>query len=324
MKDPKVLCLGEILLDCLADQSGLSLDQVNSWTAYPGGAPANVACALTKLGTPSSFIGCVGRDGVGDELLTLLKNTGVDITGLQRHATAPTRQVLVTRTETGERSFAGFKGYPTTAFADTHLQADQIPASLFESAEYLVLGTLALAYPDSKAAIAQALTLADEYYVKILVDVNWRLVFWQDPKVAQERIDHLLRQVDFLKVTVEEAMWLFDSDDPVLIADRLDNLEGVLVTNGDRGCTYYLSGQSGSIPAFSVNTIDTTGTGDGFVAGFLHKLCQIGIRSLRNPTLAYQTIRYANAVGALTATKPGAIAAQPTAAEVDAFLASIG
>lgn len=324
MMHPKVLCLGEILLDCLADQSGLSLDQVNSWTAYPGGAPANVACALTKLGTPTSFIGCVGQDGVGEDLIRALKEVGVGIEGVQRHPTAPTRQVLVTRSETGERNFAGFKGYPTNAFADTRLQAEQIPTALFEAADYLVLGTLALAYPESQAAIAQALTLANEHYVKIVVDVNWRLVFWQDPNVAQERIRELLGQVDFLKVTVEEAEWLFHSNDPVFIAEQLDNLEGVLVTDGDRGCTYYLSGQSGSIPAFPVKTVDTTGTGDSFVAGFLHQLCQMGIRSLKNPALAYQIIRYASAVGALTATKPGAITAQPTAAEVDAFLAKVG
>ncbi|MDY7015050.1 MAG: PfkB family carbohydrate kinase, partial [Cyanobacteriota bacterium] len=62
MTQPRVLCLGEILFDCLADQTGRSLDAVESWTPYPGGAPANVACALTKLGTPSAFMGCVGQD----------------------------------------------------------------------------------------------------------------------------------------------------------------------------------------------------------------------------------------------------------------------
>ena len=101
MSNPRVLCLGEILFDLLADQVGRSLEQVESWTAYPGGAPANVACALVKLGTTAGFIGCVGEDEPGDALVQLLQTVGVDTTGVQRHPTAPTRQVDVVRTESG-------------------------------------------------------------------------------------------------------------------------------------------------------------------------------------------------------------------------------
>ncbi|HEY9648139.1 MAG TPA: PfkB family carbohydrate kinase, partial [Chroococcidiopsis sp.] len=74
------------------------------------------------------------------------------------------------------------------------------------------------------------------------------------------------------------------------------------------------------LPAFAVDTEDTTGAGDSFVAGFLHQVCQNGIQSLTDAEIAKQTVIYASAVGALTTIKPGAIAAQPTAAEVGAFL----
>jgi len=103
---PRVLCLGEVLFDCLADQLGRSLDQVDSWTPYPGGAPANVACALVKLGTPAGFIGRVGEDQPGNDLVQLLQDVGVEVSGVQRHPTAPTRQVYVLRSETGDREFA--------------------------------------------------------------------------------------------------------------------------------------------------------------------------------------------------------------------------
>ena len=167
-----VLCLGEILFDCLADQMGKSLTEVESWTAYPGGAPANVACALVKLGTPAAFIGCVGKDTAGNDLVKLCQEVGVDISGIQRHPNAPTRQVYVLRSTTGDRQFAGFGELPPDQFADAYLQADLLPANLFLAADFLVLGTLELAYPETRAAIFRALQLAEEYNVKIVLDVN--------------------------------------------------------------------------------------------------------------------------------------------------------
>ena len=105
---PRVICLGEILFDCLADQVGCSLEEVKSWTPYPGGAVANVASALVKLGTPSAFIGCVGQDKPGNELVELLESIGVDTTGVQRHPLAPTRQVYVLRSADGESLLCWF------------------------------------------------------------------------------------------------------------------------------------------------------------------------------------------------------------------------
>jgi len=322
MINPRVICLGEILFDCLADQLGRKLEAVESWTPYPGGAPANVACALVKLGTSAGFVGCVGEDAPGNELVKLLTQESVDITGLQRHPTAPTRQVYVVRSETGDRSFAGFGKYDTREFADTRLQADKLPHHLFEAAEFLVLGTLELAYPESGAAVSRALKLADQYDVKVILDVNWRPVFWSDAEAARDTIKGLFKQVDFVKLAKEEAEWLFDTSDAGAITYRLDNVEGVLVTDGEHGCGYCLGENEGKLPAFSIPVVDTTGAGDSFLAGLIHQLIQQGIHSLSNPETAKQIVTYASAVGALTTIKPGAIASQPSAAEVEEFLAS--
>jgi fructokinase len=317
---PRVLCLGEILFDCLANQLGRSLEQVESWTSYPGGAPANVACALVKLGTPAGFVGCVGQDESGETLVQLLQTIGVDVRGVQRHPTAPTRQVYVLRSEIGDRIFSGFGDLDTAQFADSYLQADQLPVELFEAADFLVLGTLELAYPESRAAIERALQLAEQHYVKTVVDVNWRPMFWHEPETAPGIIQNLLKRVDFVKLADEEAEWLFGTTDPGAIAHRLGNTESVLVTAGRKGCTYYLGGNEGHLDAFSVESEDTTGAGDSFVAGFLHQVAQNGLQSLSDPEVAKKVILYASAVGALTTTRPGAIAAQPTPAEVEAFL----
>ncbi|QKQ77051.1 carbohydrate kinase [Nostoc sp. TCL240-02] len=322
MSNSRVLCLGEILFDCLADQLGLKLEEVKSWTPYPGGAPANVACALVKLGTTAGFIGAVGEDEPGNALVKLLQDVGVDTTGVQRHPTAPTRQVYVTRDLAGDRTFAGFGQYDTAEFADTRLQAKQLPDALFQEADFLVLGTLELAYPESEQAIYRALELAEHYDLKIVLDINWRPVFWDEPKIAHQKIPELFKRVDFLKLSKEEAEWLFETADPGAITYRLASIEGVLVTDGENGCTYCLGENEGKLPSFSIPVVDTTGAGDSFLAGFIHQLSQHGIHSLRDAETAKRIVTYASAVGALTTIKPGAIASQPTDTEVEAFLAS--
>ncbi len=322
MSNPRVLCLGEILFDCLADQLGLTLEEVKSWTPYPGGAPANVACALVKLGTPAGFIGAVGEDEPGNKLVKLLAEVGVDTTGVQRHSTAPTRQVYVVRDLAGDRNFAGFGEYDTSEFADTRLQAKKLPESLFQEADFLVLGTLELAYPESEQAVHRALDLAEQYDLKIILDVNWRPVFWQDADIARQKIQEIWKRVDFLKLSREEAEWLFDTTDPGAITYRMDTIDGVLVTDGEHGCAYCLGENEGNLPSYPIDVVDTTGAGDSFLAGFTHQLGIHGIQGLQDGETAKKVVAYANAVGALTTIKPGAIASQPTAAEVDAFLAS--
>ncbi len=320
MSQPRVLCLGEILWDYLADQPASSVSQVTSWTRYPGGAPANVACALTKLGTAAGFIGCIGEDAAGQTLVDLLQAIGVNTQGVQRHASHPTRLVEVLRNEAGDRQFAGFAGGDTTQFADAYLQASLIPESLFESAEFLVLGTLELAYEETAQAIEQALTLAHQRSMFVVLDVNWRPMFWKEPDTAKPIILNLIQRINLLKLSDEEAEWLFDSADAGAIAQKYDHLSGVLITAGEQGCTYCFGTHQGKVAAFEVEVEDTTGAGDSFVAGFLHQLCQMGTAALADPEAIRQMVQYASAVGALTTTRAGAIDAQPSPAEVGAFL----
>ncbi|MDY6785801.1 MAG: carbohydrate kinase [Cyanobacteriota bacterium] len=323
MTQPRVICLGEILFDCLADQTGRSLHAVESWTPYPGGAPANVACALAKLGTSSGFIGCVGQDEAGKQLAALLASIGVDGTGLQFHPTAPTRKVYVLRSEDGDRDFAGFGELPADAFADAYLKASKLSEALFQGAEFLVLGTLELVYPQTREAVFRALELADRANAKIVVDVNWRPRFWRDRQLAPPPIEQLWQWVDFLKLADDEAEMFFQTTDAGAIANRLNSVEGVLVTaGGEKPVSYCLSENEGQVLPVRVDARDTTGAGDAFVAGFIHQLCRRGIACLQNPETAREIIAYACAVGGLTATQPGAIAAQPTAAEVKTFLQS--
>ncbi|MDJ1178755.1 carbohydrate kinase [Roseofilum sp. BLCC_M91] len=324
MNIAQVLCLGELLFDCLADKAGVPYDQVKSWTPYPGGAPANVACRLVKLGTSSAFIGSVGSDEVGDRLVTFLEEQQVDIQGIQRHPSAPTRQIYVVHSYRGDRYFAGFGGVETTTFADAYLDAALLPIELFREAEYLVLGTLELAYPQTQEAIHKALEFANQYHLKLVVDVNWRPDFWPDPNLAKPLIYDLLAQVDFVKVSDEEAQVLFETTDPLAIRDRFPDLEGVVVTADDRPIHYAIGEGQGTVPAFSVPVKDTTGAGDGFVAGLVHQLNRYRISSLEDSQKVKEIVTYAAAVGALTTLEAGAISPGPTAEQVDSFLQERG
>jgi fructokinase len=306
------ICLGEVLFDLLAQQSGVSSDLVTAWTALPGGAPANVACALVKMGDRSRFIGCVGKDRAGLALADKLASEGVDITGLQHHPTAPTRQVQVLRTADGDRIFGGFGDTPTDRFADTQLS--EVPSHIFGGADFLLLGTIALAYSNSEASTWQAVELAKAEGVKILVDINWRPTFWTDTTIAVPKIQQLLAIADYVKFAREEAELIYGETSPTRLCQFLPNARGIFVTDGGNVCEYWLNGNSGQQPAFAVTPIDTTGAGDAFVAGLLH---QLGT----GETSGTEIVRYAAAAGALTTRKPGAIDAQPTDLEIREFLA---
>jgi fructokinase len=307
-----VICLGEVLFDLLAEQSGVSSDRVTSWTPLPGGAPANVACALVKMGDRSRFIGCVGNDNAGIQLADKLATEGVDLTALQRHPTAPTRQVQVLRTTDGDRIFGGFGEIPTDRFADAQLS--EIPSLLFTDADFLLLGTLALAYPHSAASTWKAVEFAQGHGIKIMVDINWRPTFWTSPDIAIPKIQQLLATADYVKFAREEAELIYGTASPSALCTYLPKAMGIFVTDGGNVCEYWLGGESGQQPAFRVTAIDTTGAGDAFVAGLLHQLGS-------GQTSGTEIVRYAAAAGALTTRKPGAIDAQPTDAEIMAFLA---
>jgi fructokinase len=306
-----IICLGEVLFDLLANQSGVSSENVTSWTALAGGAPANVACALVKMGDRSRFIGCVGNDDAGVKLAAKLADQGVDISGLQTHSTAPTRQVQVLRTADGDRIFGGFGNITTDQFADAQLS--EVPAKLFEDADFLLLGTLALSYPHSAASTWKATDLAQKHGVKIMVDINWRPTFWTSVEIAIPQIKQLLILADYVKFAREEAELIYGKTLPQDLSQYLPKAKGIFVTDGGNICEYWLDGSTGQQPAFAVNTVDTTGAGDAFVAGILH---QLGAGT----KLAVEIVRYAAAAGALTTQQPGAIDSQPTDAEILEFL----
>ncbi|WP_204141605.1 carbohydrate kinase [Halomicronema sp. CCY15110] len=316
-----IICLGECLVDRLFEMGQNSHNAHDQWTDYPGGAPANVASAIAKLGTPTRLVSSLGQDDLGDWLVQGVAAQGVHCQ-IQRVATAPTRIVLVERDETGDRRFVGFSHPDPAAFADAYLTAEWIDTIKFTGVNYLVMGTLGLAYPTTARAMERARHHAQQAGAKIVIDVNWRPVFWPDTAIAAETIRAVLPTADLLKLSLEEAQWLLDTDSAAAICQQFPNLQAVLLTDGGNGSTCATHQHQVSLPAFAVANVDTTGAGDAFLAGCLHQLCQQGWSSWQTPDQIEAILRYASAVGALTTLQPGAIAAQPTPEAVNQFLAS--
>lgn len=327
---PQVICLGEALVDRLGPLGGdPATAPAEQCDDRLGGAPANVACALARLGTPAALAGRLGSDAIGAAFRQLLRSRGVDLSALQSDPSRPSRIVLVRRDASGDRSFGGFAGDRGEGFADQALDAAALQAALpplLREARWLQVGTIPLATPASAAALAAALQLAVEVEVPVALDVNWRPTFWDPaaaadagpPQAAVAAMRPLLEQAALIKLAAEEARWLFDSADPAAIRAALPQQPAVVVTDGGAQVAWCFGSSSGVMPAYPVAVVDSTGAGDAFLAGLLHQLCQ-------QPQLldggSAEAVRFASACGALVCAGAGAIDPQPTQAQVEAFLA---
>ena len=149
-----MICLGEALVDRLGPPGGdPAVDQPVDDRL--GGAPANVACALARLGTPVVFAGRIGSDAIGAAFVDLFAQRGLDASLLQRDPQRPTRIVLVRRSMDGERQFQGFSGDQGLGFADQALDPMRLPP-----ARWLLIGTIPLAIA---AAAVTLLRCASEH-----------------------------------------------------------------------------------------------------------------------------------------------------------------
>ena len=311
-----VICFGEALVDRLGPPGGdPAVDRPVDDRL--GGAPANVACALARLGTPVVFAGRVGSDAIGTAFVNLFARREIDASLLQRDAVRPSRIVLVRRSLEGERQFQGFAGDEGAGFADQALEPAALP-----QARWLLMGTLPLAAPTSASALLSAVRQARSQGTAIALDVNWRPTFWDpvadpaagpDPK-ALEAIQPLLQQAALIKLAREEALWFFSTDDPGAIQQALPQRPDVVVTDGAAPVRWQLADDSGRQDAFQPPTVvDTTGAGDAFTAGLLHRWA----------AAPQERIRFAAACGALVCGGAGGIDPQPTQAQVEAFLGEV-
>jgi fructokinase len=314
-----IVCLGELLIDMFPAELGRSLVEVSAFRPKPGGAPANVAVAAARLGAQSAFIGKVGDEAFGHHLAAVLRQEGVDIRGMRYDREARTGMAFIAMPDENSYDILFYRN----PGADMRLRADELDKELLRGARAFHFGSISLIQEPSRSATLEAVQIARDAGALISFDVNYRPDLWSRAE-ACDRVMATIPKVDLLKVNEIEVELLTGSTDPDTASQELLALGPALcvVTIGPEGSFFRVSEGGDHIPPFRVKTVDATGCGDAFIAGLIWQLihdkdwrAQLTVPRMR------QVLRYANAVGALTALTLGVIPALPTAAQVDEFLA---
>lgn len=313
----EVVTLGELLIDFVPTVSGVSLIEAPAFKKAPGGAPANVAAGLAKLGVSVAFLGKVGDDAFGTFLKATLDKVGVNTQGLVFSHEARTALAFVSLRGDGEREFMFYR-HPS---ADMLYTISEVDYELIKSAEIFHFGSISLISDPSRSATLAALDSARENGVLVSYDPNLRLALWSNSAAAKEGMLSVWERAALIKVSADELTFLTGEKDIHRAVKALwhDHLRMMVVTLGMSGCRYFTPNFNGMVPGFEVQAVDTTGAGDGFVAGLLSGLLQHP-KAWQDEAQLKLVCHFANAVGALTTTKRGAIPALPTQTEVDVFL----
>ena len=310
------LCvLGEYLIDFTPQ--GLSDRGLPLYASNPGGAPANVACAAAKLGTSASVITKISTDPFGNFLYDYIKGLGiVDLRGIRR-SSDPTGLAFVTLNAEGDRDFVFFRDH----CADAMLSCEDIDLSLIDECKVFHFSSVSLVAEESREATVFAAQEAKKRGKIISFDINYRALLWNDEEKAKAEVEKVLPLADLIKVSEEEAVLFGGSLEDAPEYFFSFGAKVVLVTLGADGSCFYTKDMQATVPTFKVKTLDTTGAGDNFMGAFLAWMIQNGrpLEELTEDELK-AALRYANAAGAICASRYGAIDGQATPEDIASFL----
>lgn len=316
-----VTCFGEALIDFFPNRLGVPLEEVEAFLPVPGGAPANVAVAVSRLGTKSAFMGKVGNDAFGRILEKVLRENGVNVRGLRFDNCVRTTCVFIAQPDPQSQEFLFFR-HPG---ADMMFNGEDIDFGLLGQTRVFHSGSLSLTNVPIREALWEILWLCREKRIFVSFDVNYRPSLWESEELARNTICEVLPCVDLLKVNLQEFYLLTQKNSieegiAVLLKGGVRN---VVVTMGSEGA--FLGNDLGckKVMGYQVEVVDTTGCGDGFIAGILSRIdsCEEAQAGWKIPLEAFEGfVRFGHACGALTATKRGVIPALPTREAVENFL----
>ncbi|KAL4185622.1 hypothetical protein AMTRI_Chr10g231570 [Amborella trichopoda] len=308
-KSKWIVTFGEMLIDFVPTVSGVSLADAPAFVKAPGGAPANVAVAIAKLGGQSAFIGKLGNDDFGHMLVRILRENGVEVKGVCFDEEARTALAFVTLKKDGQREFTFYRN-PS---ADMLLKVSDLDLDLIREGRIFHFGSISIISEPCRSAHLAAMKAAKEAGIFLSYNPNVRLHLWPSPDAAREGIFSIWEQADFINVSEEEVEFLTNGDpqnEEVVMGLWHNDLKLLVVTDGSKGCRYFTKNFKGKVDGFSVKSVDTTGAGDAFVGGFLVKLAD-DFSLIQDEIRLRDALRFANACGAISTTAKGAIPALP-------------
>ncbi len=317
-----VLCFGEALIDFVPLARGQRLAEVDTFARVPGGAPANVAACIARLGGNAQFAGQVGSDGFGDCIEATLRELGVGTRWLRRTAVAKTALAFVTLSAAGERDFAFYRD-PS---ADMLFSPANVTPDWFEGRGILHIGTVSLTHPESRAATERAVALARAAGWLVSFDPNARLDLWPSPDAFAEAALAMMPLCDLVKLADDELRLLGGGVEatPEFVLRR--GPRAALITSGAAGARLVTGSVDIRLSGLPVRVVDTTGAGDAFVGAFLFELTRRNVATetldamLRNTATMRDCLGFANACAAASVTRRGAMPAMPTLADVHALM----
>ncbi|ONK56856.1 uncharacterized protein A4U43_C10F13810 [Asparagus officinalis] len=251
-------------------------------------------------------------------LANILKDNGVIDGGICFDSGARTALAFVTLRADGEREFMFYRN-PS---ADMLLTEAELNLDLIRRSTVFHYGSISLITEPCRTAHLRAMEVAKEAGALLSYDPNLRLPLWSSADEARTQIMSIWDQADIIKVSDVELEFLTGKDtveDEVCMTLWRPSFKLMLVTLGEKGCKYYTKDFHGSVDAFTVKQVDTTGAGDAFVGALLTKLVE-DQSALQDEKRMREILKFANACGAITTTKKGAIPALPTIEEAVAFM----
>jgi fructokinase len=268
-----VVCFGEMLIDFVPTVGGVSLAEAPAFKKAPGGAPANVAVGVSRLGGSSAFIGKVGDDEFGRMLADILRLNNVDNSGMRFDHNARTALAFVTLRGDGEREFLFFR-HPS---ADMLLLESELDKNLIQKAKIFHYGSISLIEEPCRSTQLVAMKIAKAAGSLLSYDPNLRLPLWPSEEAARKEIMSIWNLADVIKISEDEITFLTGGDDPYdddVVLQKLfhPNLKLLVVSEGPNGCRYYTQEFKGRVGGVKVKPVDTTGAGDAFVSGLLNSL----------------------------------------------------
>jgi fructokinase len=319
----RIVCFGEALIDFLGMPPG-DPQQPRAFLQHAGGAPANVAVGIARLGGHAEFVGMLGMDMFGDFLLDSLRNEGVHTGHVQRTSDAPTALAFVSLDAHGERSFSFYRPPAADLLFREGVLADEVfaDARIFHACSNSLTE---LPIADATFACMQRARRAGAL---VSFDMNLRPALWPADKDPGPRIWAALARADIVKLSTEEFAFLasqLGSEKAVLENIWLGIARFVVVTDGPRALRWFTPERQGTLEPFHVRAVDTTAAGDAFTAGMLLELARRGVDATSLPEFASDpsaisdTLRFAAACGAIAVTRHGAFASMPTRDEVHAL-----